>query len=121
MNHTKSKATLQTFINQFEPVSIATVEELIDRGLFQLIDRDHWRFGDEHNGSTRRLDGRKWNRPDTKGDDWHRLTALSDVIRNDRKRVLFVLEGTKDALAGAELAQRCGKLSETGIVCALGS
>jgi hypothetical protein len=115
------KSTLQTFTHQFEPVSIETVEALIERGLFQLTDEEHWRFGDEHNGCTRRLDGRKWKRADNKGDDWHKLIGLSDVAANDRNHVVFVIEGSKDALAAAELAQRCGKLPDTGIVCGLGS
>jgi hypothetical protein len=121
MKTTKTKATLQTFINQFEPVSIETVEALIDRQLFHLPDRDHWRFGDEHNGSTRRLDGQKWKRVDNSKQAWHKIIGLTDVVSHDRKHVVFVIEGSKDAIAAAELANRCGNLKDIGIVCALGS
>jgi hypothetical protein len=121
MKTTKTKATVQSFVNQFEPVSIETVETLIERGLFHLPDRDHWRFGDEHNGTTRRLDDRKWKRGDNNGADWHKLIGRADVVRHDRRHVVFVIEGSKDALAAAELANRCGTLKDIGIVCALGS
>ena len=97
---------LQALTNQFEPVSIETLEGLIERGLFHLLDSEHWRFGDEYNGTTRRLDGRKFNRPDTKGADWHKLIGLSYVVANDRKHVVFNTEGSKDAIAAAEFNPR---------------
>jgi hypothetical protein len=115
------QAALQTFTNHFDPLSIATVEELIGRGLFQLTDAEHWRLGDESNGCRRRLDGRKWSCADNSGQAWHRLIGLTDVVSHDRGLVVFVLEGSKDALAACELAQRCGKLSDVGIVGGLGS
>ena len=90
------------------------------RGLLDL-GKHQWRFGDANNGTTRRFDQRKWKRADNDGPDWHKLIGLSDVIRYDRRYVLFVIEGSKDALAAAELAQRCGILTQTSIVCALGS
>jgi len=43
------------------------------------------------------------------------------VVDNNRKEVLFVIEGSKDALAAAELAFRSGMLAEVGILRALGS
>lgn len=101
-------------------IAAATVEELVRRGLLHC-DETTWRFGDENNGTTRRLDGRKWKRADTKGADWHQLIGLADVVRNDRRHVLLIIEGSKDALAAAEIALRLGVLSETGILCALGS
>jgi hypothetical protein len=108
------------FRQTFPLVSEETVNELMRRGLLHLA-AHQWRFGDENNGTTRRLDGRKWKRADTKGADWHQLIGLADVVRNDRRHVLFVIEGSKDALAAAEIAFRFGVLSETGILCALGS
>jgi Toprim-like len=106
---------------EFSPISVETVKELMRRRLFHLCDAEHWRLGDEHNGCTRRLDGGKWKRHDHSGPAWHRLIGLEDVTRHNRQLVLFVIEGSKDALAGAELARRFGDLPQTGIVCALGS
>jgi Toprim-like len=112
---------LLKFNESYPSISAEAVEELARRGLFHLPTSEHWRFGDESNGTTRRIDGRKWNRADNIGEDWHRLIGLDDVVRNDRKHVLFVIEGSKDALAAAEIAHRYGILSQVGIVCALGS
>ena len=78
-------------------------------------------FRNESNGTTRRLDGRKFTRADNSGPDWHKLIGLTDVVRHNRKEVLFVIEGSKDALAAAELAFRSSILEEVGIICALGS
>jgi hypothetical protein len=97
-----------------------TIKELERRCLCHITERQ-WRFGDENNGTTRRFDTRKWKRADNSGPDWHRLIGLNDVVHNDRRRIIFVIEGSKDALAAAELARRCGILAEVGIVCALGS
>ena len=82
---------------------------------------DYWRFGDENNGTTRRLDGQKFTRADNSGADWHKLIGLADVVHHNRKYVLFAIEGSKDALAAAELAHRFRVLAEVGIICALGS
>ena len=70
---------------------------------------------------TRKLNSAKYKRADTSGEAWHRLIGLQDVVRNDRREVLLALEGSKDALAAAELAERAGVLPQTGIMCALGS
>jgi hypothetical protein len=113
--------SLNVFTYTYPPISVEAVEELIQRGLFHLTDGEHWRFGDENNGSTRRLDGRNWKRADNDGPDWHKLIGLADTVRHDRKQVLFIIEGSKDALAAAEIAQRCGVLDQVGIMCALGS
>jgi hypothetical protein len=112
---------LATFNRAYPSISVETVEELMRRGLFHLVDDDHWRFGDDSNGSKRRLDGRKYVRGDNEGEDWHKLIGLSDVVEHDRKHVVFALEGSKDALAVAELAHRFDFLHQVGIVCALGS
>jgi hypothetical protein len=109
-----------TFTKTYPSISGEALRELSRRGLFHCAG-DYWRFGDESNGTTRRLDGRKFTRADNSGADWHKLIGLADVVRHNRKGVLFVIEGSKDALAGAELAFRSGILGEIGIVCALGS
>jgi hypothetical protein len=102
-------------------ISEETVTELAERGLF-TFDSEFWHFGDGNNGTSRQLDERqKFPRAHNSGEDWHRLIGLDDVVRHDRKYVLFVLEGSKDALAAAEIAFRMGILSQTGISCALGS
>jgi hypothetical protein len=100
-------------------ISPDTGEEMVQRGLLHF-DGDSWRLGDENNGSTRRLYG-NWKRADNSGPDWHKLIGLDDVVQNDRRNVVFVIEGNKDALAAAEIAHRNGILPETGIICALGS
>jgi hypothetical protein len=101
-------------------ISEETVIELSQRGLLQL-DVGHWRFGDNNNGCTRRVDGANWKRADNKGSDWHKLIGLADTVRHDHPLVLLAIEGSKDALALAEIAHRFGLLDQTGIVCALGS
>lgn len=106
--------------NFLSHISPEVQDELVRRGLLQC-DETRWRFGDDNNGTTRRVDDPKWKRADTKGSDWHRLIGLQDVVRHDRKHVLLALEGSKDALAAAEIAFRLGVLPETGILCALGS
>jgi hypothetical protein len=107
-------------------ISRATVEELVDRGLLHFDDvgatNDRWRFGDDTNaGTSRSFSNPKWKYAHSSGKEWHKLIGLSDIIRHDRKHVLFVLEGSKDALAAAEIAFRTGVLPHTGILCALGS
>jgi hypothetical protein len=110
-------------------ISGETLEELSHRGLLHF-DGTKWRFGDNDNGTTRRIDGRKFTLRDGQqvkafGDNkeaaWHQLIGLRDVIDNDRPYALLAIEGSKDALAAAEFAFRRGVLSETGIMCALGS
>src|SRR5262249_44055218 len=108
------------FTTAYPNISDEVVDELMRRGLLHCSG-DYWRFGDENNGTTRRLDGRKFTRADNSGPDWHRLIGLADVVHHNRKHVLFVIEGSKDALAAAELAFRSGILEEVGIICALGS
>jgi hypothetical protein len=108
------------FSDAYIGIGTETVIELVERGLLSW-DSEFWRFGDKSNGTTRRLDGRKFTRADNSGADWHKLIGLADVVRHDRKYVLFPLEGSKDALAAAELAFRFGILWQVGIICALGS
>jgi len=110
---------INKFCNTLHGVSPDTAQEMVQRGLLHF-EGDRWRLGDSNNGSTRRLYG-KWKRSDNSGLDWHRLIGLDDVVRNDRRQVVFVLEGSKDALAAAEIAHRKGVLEKVGIICALGS
>jgi hypothetical protein len=111
--------TVGEFCQTLRGINSGTAEEMVQRGLLHF-DLDTWRLGDSNNGTTRRLHG-KWKRSDNSGCDWHRLIGLDDVVRNDRRQVFLVLEGSKDALAAAEIASRNGLLQQTGIVCALGS
>ena len=108
------------FTKAYPSISVGTVDELVRRRLFHWSG-DYWRFGDENNGTTRRLDGQKFTRAHNSGAAWHKLIGLGDVISHDRKYVLFAIEGSKDALAAAELAHRFRVLAEVGIICALGS
>jgi hypothetical protein len=115
---TNSIITLQ---KAFPCIHTETLDELTRRGLLH-VDGDKWRFGDESNGTTRKLNTRhKWIRGDHDGAEWHRLIGLDDVVRNDRPYALLVIEGSKDALAAAQFALRIKALPQTGIMCALGS
>jgi hypothetical protein len=116
----KSLSPEKQLHEKFHFISMETLSELARRDLLQ-IDGDEWRFGDESNGTTRKFSYPKYKRADNSGDEWHKLIGLDDVVRNDRREVLFVIEGSKDALAAAEIARRNGALSGTGILCALGS
>ena len=104
----------------FPSISVETVNELQRRDLLHVTE-GHWRLGDNNNGSTRTFQAKKWRRADNRGGDWHKLIGLDDVVQNDRWYVILVIEGSKDALAAAEMARRRGILGQVGIVCALGS
>lgn len=88
-----------------------------------------WRFGDAHNASLRPLDGHSLSicgdsvkaEPTTRGDDWHRLIGLSDVVNGERDDVILLPEGSKDALAAFHFGDVEGTLEKVGIVCGLGS
>jgi len=105
----------------FHCLSDETLTQLARRGLLQTRPKQMWHFGDHSNGCSRYLKGGKWKRADTKGPDWHKLAGLKDVVANDRRFVALVLEGSKDALAAAELLNRLGLLPASGIVAALGA
>ena len=111
------------FLKAFPLFSPETVTDVSRRGLLSVLDRGLWRFGDSNNGSTRRLDDRqKFVRCDNEGVEWHKLIGLCDVIERDRRNVIFVLEGSKDALAAFEFLRRAGLLSpDVGVVTALGA
>jgi hypothetical protein len=118
--HTNKVNPTKQLHDAFPCISIETIEELMQRDLLH-IDGDEWRFGDESNDTTRKLDWPNYKRADTTGPDWHRLIGVNDVVRGDRRQVLLAIEGSKGALAAAELARRAGILTQTGIVCGLGS
>jgi len=100
-------------------VSAETLLEAESRGLLH-VNGDSWRFGDQGNGATRSLNPHsKFKRCDNKWPNWHRLIGLDDLIENKRSFVIFVLEGSKDALASLELAHRAGLLQQVGVVVAL--
>ena len=58
---------------------------------------------------------------ETRGEAWHYLIGLDDVVANDRRDILLVPEGSKDALAALHFADAEGKLASVGIVAALGA
>jgi hypothetical protein len=86
-----------------------------------------WRFGDTHNGCLRRLDGQLFQingegvkaKAETRGEAWHRLIGLDDVVANDRRDILLILEGSKDALSALHFADVENTLSQVGVVVAL--
>src|SRR5437899_5622578 len=107
------------------------IEEAIRRRLLNFVKHRNaccWRFGDSRNGSIRRIDGEPFRingecvkaEAETCEESWHQLVGLEDIVANDRHFVIFVLEGSKDALAALELAHRAGLLCQVGIVMALG-
>jgi hypothetical protein len=113
-------------------ISPHAVNEGVRRGLVSFKKRRGvacWRFGDKHNGSLRRLDGKPFqikgqrvkSESETRGEAWHRLIGLDDVNTNDRVDVLLVIEGSKDALAALHFADVEGRLSSIGIAVALGA
>jgi hypothetical protein len=113
-------------------ISRTAVEEALHRGL--LTFKQHrgvacWRFGDTRNGCLRRLDGQPFEingervkaEAETRGDAWHRFIGLDDVLANNRREVLLIVEGSKDALAALHFANVEDRLSSIGVVAALGA
>ena len=88
-----------------------------------------WRFCDTRNGCLRRLDGQPFEingqcvkaEAETKGEVWHRLIGLDDVVANGRHEILLTPEGSKDALAALHFAHVENRLSQIGVVAALGA
>lgn len=113
-------------------ISPEAIDEAMQRGLLTFL-RHHnalcWRFGDARNGCLRRLDGHPFKingervkaKAETRGESWHRLIGLDDVVANDRREILLVVEGSKDGLAALHFAHVEGRLSQIGIVVALGA
>ena len=58
---------------------------------------------------------------ETKGQAWHRLIGLNDVVANDRRDILLIPEGSKDAIAALHFAAAESSLSRVGVVAALGT
>jgi hypothetical protein len=113
-------------------ISSDAISEAVRRGLVSF--KNHrgvpcWRFGDTRNGCLRRLDGQPFDingqcvkaEAETRWDTWHRLIGLDDVFTNDRREILLVTEGSKDALAALHFADAEGRLSDVGVVAALGA
>jgi hypothetical protein len=112
-------------------ISPQAIEEAIHRGLLTFVKHRKsrcWRFGDSRNGSLRRIDGGPFRikgesvkaEAQTRGAAWHRLIGLDDVLLNDRRDILLIIEGSKDALAALHFADAEEKLSSIGVVVALG-
>ncbi len=113
-------------------ISPEAIEEAIRRRLLSFVSHRgclSWRFGDSRNASLRRLDGEPFRingqsakaEAETRGESWHRLIGLDDVVANDRRDILLTPEGSKDALAALHLADAEGSLPCVGVVAALGA
>jgi hypothetical protein len=113
-------------------ISPNAISEAVRRGLVSFKKHRRvacWRFGDTHNGCLRRLDGLPFEikgqrvkaEAERRGDAWHRLIGLDDVLANDRREILLIIEGTKDALAAFHFADVEGRLSSIGVAVALGA
>jgi hypothetical protein len=113
-------------------ISPQAIEEAARRGLVSFKKHRRvacWRFGDKHNGCLRRLDGhpleingeRVKAEAETRGGAWHRLIGLDDILANDRRDILLTPEGSKDALAALHFGEAEDRLSQIGVVAALGS
>jgi hypothetical protein len=111
-------------------ISVQAIEEAIRRGLLSFVLHrgvDCWRLGDTRNGCLRRLDGQPFQingervkaKAETRGESWHRLIGLDDVVANDRRDILLILEGSKDALSALHFADAEDTLSQVGVVAAL--
>jgi hypothetical protein len=113
-------------------ISRQAIEEAIRRGLLRFVKHRNshsWHFGDSRNGSFRRMDGAPFRingervkaEAETRGESWHHLIGLDDVIENDRREILLLPEGSKDALAALHFADAEGTLSRVGVAVGLGT
>src|SRR5437773_2502828 len=113
-------------------ISLCAIGEAVRRGFVRFEKHRGvacWRFGDTRNGCLRRLDGQPFDingqcvkaEAETKGESWHRLIGLDDVLANGRHEILLMPEGSKDALAALHFADAEARLSQIGVVTALGS
>jgi 5S rRNA maturation endonuclease (ribonuclease M5) len=111
-------------------INRTAIEEAARRGLVSFKKHRRvacWRFGDNRNGCWRRLDCQPFvingdpvkAKPETRGESWHRLIGLDDVLANDRRDILLIVEGSKDALAALHFADAEDTLSQVGVVAAL--
>jgi hypothetical protein len=113
-------------------ISRQAIAEAIRRGLLRFVKHRNahsWRFGDSRNGSFRRMDGAPFRingervkaEAETRGESWHYLIGLDDVIQNHRREILLLPEGCKDALAALHFADAEGTLSRVGVAVGLGT
>jgi 5S rRNA maturation endonuclease (ribonuclease M5) len=113
-------------------ISPEVIDEAMQRGVLTFMRHRKaacWRFGDARNGCLRRLDGHPFKingqcvkaKAETRGESWHRLIGLDDVVANDRREILLIVEGSKDALAALHFADVEDRLSSIGLVAALGA
>ncbi len=113
-------------------ISPDAISEAVRRGLISFKKHRRvacWRFDDTQNGCSRRFDGLPFEIngqrvkavAETRGNAWHRLIGLDDVFTNDRREILLVTEGSKDALAALHFADAEGSLSDVGVAAALGA
>jgi hypothetical protein len=113
-------------------ISPHAISEAARRGLLRFKKHrgaDCWRFGDTRNGCFRRLDGQRFDingrrakaEAETSGEAWHRLIGLDDVLANDRREILLIVEGSKDALAALHFGDAEDRLLQIGVVAALGT
>ena len=113
-------------------LSPQAIEEAIRRRLLAFVRHRNcrsWRLGDSRNGSFRRIDGKPFRingesvkaEAETRGSAWHRLIGIDDVVANDRRDILLIPEGSKDALAALHFADAEGTLERIGVVAALGA
>ena len=113
-------------------ISPQAIKEAIRRGLLTFVRHRNcrsWRFGDSRNGSFRRIDGEPFRincdcvkaEAETRETEWHRLIGIDDAVANDRRDVLLIPEGSKDALAALHFADAEGTLERIGVVAALGA
>jgi hypothetical protein len=108
------------------------INEAVRRGLLSFVMHRNcrcWRFGDLRNGSFRRVDGEPFHikgesvktEAETRGESWHRLIGIDDVVANDRRDILLTPEGSKDALAAFHFADAEGTLPRVGVLAGLGT
>jgi 5S rRNA maturation endonuclease (ribonuclease M5) len=113
-------------------ISPEAINEAMQRGLLTFMRHRNaacWRFGDARNGCLRRLDGHPFKingervkaKAETRGESWHRLIGLDDVVASDRREILLIVEGSKDALTTLHFADVEDRLSSIGVVAALGA
>jgi len=113
-------------------INLQAVDEAMRRGLLSFVQhrkRHCWRFGDSRNASLRRMDGEPFRingelvkaEAETRGQSWHHLIGIDDVVASNRLDILLAPEGSKDALAALHFADAEGILSSIGVVAALGA
>jgi len=60
--------------------------------------RAQWLFAARLDGHPFKINGECVKaKAETRGESWHRLIGLDDVVANDRREILLIVEGSKDA------------------------